>query len=93
MTDSRPTARLTSSPVTSLLRYVLADDQRTGRAQRLLVTAACCMTALFAVLASIALFANDMVGWVPIASGGGAFTMLGIVTRRVMVHRRRQHDL
>jgi hypothetical protein len=84
--------RLTSSPCTSLLRYVLADDRRTIRAQRLLVTAACCVIALFAVLVTIALLANDVVGWVPVASGGGAVTVLSALARWVVIRRRRQHD-
>ena len=92
VTHPRPTARPASSPGTSLLRYVLADDRRTVRAQCLLVTAACCMIALFAVLATIVLLANDVVGWVPVASGGGAATVLGAVARWMTVCRRRQHD-
>lgn len=92
MTDSRPAVRPAFSPCTSLLRYVLADDRRTDRAQRLMVTAACCVIALFAVLVTIALLANAVVGWVPVVSGGGAVTILGTVARWVTLHRRRQRD-
>lgn len=63
------------------MRYILADDRRTVRAERLLVTAAVCVMTLFAVLATITLLANGMVGWVPGASGGGAVTVLGAVAR------------
>jgi O-antigen/teichoic acid export membrane protein len=93
VTDSRPIARPTSSPYTSLLRYILTDDRRTVRAQRLLVTAAGCVIALFVVLVTIALLANDVVGWVPVASGSGAVTAVGAVARWRAVRRRRHHEL
>lgn len=50
------------------------------------------MIVLLAVLATIALLAN-VVGWVPVASGGGVVAVIGAVAHWVMVHRRRQHDL
>lgn len=77
----------------ALVRYILADDRRTVRAERLLVTAAVCVITLFAVLATIALLANGMVGWVPGASGGGAVTVLGAVARWGAVRRRRYPEL
>jgi hypothetical protein len=40
----------------------------------------------------LALLANDVVGWVPVASGGGAITVLSALARWVVIRRRRQHD-
>lgn len=88
MTDPRRTSRPTSSPHTSPLCYLLDDNQRTGRAQRLLVTATVCAIALFVVLAMIVRLANGVV----VASGSAA-TVFGAVASWGAVRRRRHHEL
>jgi autotransporter translocation and assembly factor TamB len=76
---------------TELLREVVEDDARTGRAQRLATTFTWCAMGLLAVVLvtvlTVAALAYGAVGWVPVAGGGGLFGLLGIA--RWMVVRRR----
>ncbi len=70
------------TPWTELLREVIADDARTGRAQRLATTFTWCAMGLLVVVLVIALtvavVVQGTVGWVPLAGGGGLLGLLGI---------------
>jgi len=89
----RPT-RPTTSPWTSLLGYVLDDEHRTARAQRLMLTAAGCATLLVLSLLALTLFAYGVAGWIPLAGGGGTtlLTVLGIAAHRRAAQRRHRLD-
>lgn len=82
--------RSTASPWTALLGYVLTDEQRTTRAQRLMLTITGCAGVLLLILLSLALLASGVVGWIPLAEGGGTLIVLGIATRLCAARRRRR---
>lgn len=69
------------TPWTDLLREVLGDDARTGRAQRLATTLAWCAMGLVGVVLVtalvVAVVVHGTVGWVPIAGGGSLLGLLG----------------
>jgi len=83
----RPT-RPTTTPWTSLLGYVLDDEHRTARAQRLMLTAAGCAALLVLSLLALTLLAYGVAGWLPLAGGGGTLAMLGIAAHRWAARRR-----
>ena len=89
---ARRPAGPTASPWTTLLGYVLDDEHRTIRAQRLMLTAAGCATLLVLSLVALTLLAYDVAGWLPLAGGAGTLTMLGIAAHRTAAWRRRQLD-
>jgi len=77
------------TPWTELLREVIDDDARTGRAQRLATTFTWCAMGLLAVVLvtalAVAVVVHGTVGWVLFAGGGGLLGLLGTagwVTRR-----------
>jgi len=69
------------TPWTELLREVIADDARTGRAQRLTTTFTWCAMGLLAVVLltvpTVAVVVHGTMGWVPLAGGGGFLGLLG----------------
>ena len=74
------------TPWTELLREVMADDARTGRAERLATTFTWCAMGLLAVVLVIALtvavVVQGTVGWIPLAGGGGLLGIAGWMVRR-----------
>ena len=70
------------TPWTELLREVIDDDARTGRAQRLATTFTWCAMGLLAVVLvtalTVAVVVHGTTGWVPLAGGGGLLGLLGI---------------
>ena len=81
------------TPWAELLREVVDDDARTGRAQRLATTLTWCAMGLVGVVLVTVLIAavvvHDAVGWVPVAGGGGLCGLLAAA--RWLVVRRRTH--
>ena len=78
------------TPWTDLLRDLVDDDARTGRAQRLATTFTWCAMGLLGVVLmtalTVAVVVYGMVGWVSVAGAGGLLGLLGIA--RWAVRRR-----
>ena len=76
-----------------LLREVIDDDARTGRAQRLATTVTWCAMGLLGVALvtalTVAVVVHGTVGWVPVVGGGGLLGLLGIA--RWAARPRRDH--